>query len=189
MKIWRRLNRPHRRALTRATNCARCNAAARSTPLERELERAQRAAAHAADRANALAAQFVQPPRSEAEPLAAPSDVESARLASLRDAAVLCVGGRTASVPASRRLIEVTGGHFAHHDAGEQRGTAQLEASLAAADLVVCQTGCISHDACWRVKEHCKRIGKRCVFVDNPSAASFARSLLSMPALAKPQIA
>ena len=161
----------------------------RSTQLERELERAQRAAAHAADRANALAVQIVQPPRSEAEPLAAASDVESARLASLRDAAVLCVGGRTASVPASRRLIEVTGGHFAHHDGGEQRGTAQLEASLAAGDLVVCQTGCISHDACWRVKEHCKRIGKRCVFVDNPSAASFARSLLSMPALAKPQIA
>ena len=161
----------------------------RSAQLERELERAQRAAAHEADRANALAAQIVQPPRSEAEPLAAPSDVESAHLASLRDAAVLCVGGRTASVPAYRRLIEVTGGHFAHHDGGEQQSTAQLEASLVAADLVICQTGCISHDAYWRVKEHCKRTGKRCVFVDNPSAASFARSLRSMPALAKPPIA
>lgn len=157
----------------------------RSAQLERELERAQRVAAHEADRANALAAQIAQAPRIEAEPLEAPSDDESERLASLRDAAVLCVGGRTASVPAYRRLIEVTGGHFAHHDGGEQQSAAQLEASLAAADLVICQTGCISHDAYWRVKDHCKRTGKRCVFVDNPSAASFARSLRTMPILVK----
>jgi len=95
----------------------------------------------------------------------------------LRDLAVLCVGGRTASVPIYRRLVEVTGGRFAHHDGGEKHGGAQLEASLAAADLVICQTGCVSHDAYWRVKDHCKRTGKRCVFVDNPSASSLARSL------------
>jgi hypothetical protein len=99
----------------------------------------------------------------------------------LRDAAVLCVGGRTASVPAYKRLVEVTGGRFLHHDGGEQQSGSQLEASLAAADLVICQTGCISHDAYWRVKDHCKRTGKRCVFVDNPSASSLARSLRAMP--------
>ena len=98
-------------------------------------------------------------------------------LADLRDKAVLCVGGRPASVPTYRQLIECTGGKFLHHDGGEENSAAQLEASLAAADLVICQTGCVSHGAYWRVKDHCKRTGKRCVFVDKPSASSLERSL------------
>ena len=52
-----------------------------------------------------------------------------------------------------------------------------LDSSLAAADLVICQTGCISHSAYWRVKDYCKRTGKRCVFIDNPSISSLARGL------------
>jgi len=95
----------------------------------------------------------------------------------LRDKAVLCVGGRTASVPVYRQLIECTGGRFLHHDGGAEDNPAALDASLAAADLVICQTGCISHDAYWRVKDHCKRSGKRCVFVEKPSASSLERSL------------
>lgn len=98
-------------------------------------------------------------------------------IAALRDKAVLCVGGRAASVPIYRQIIEVTGGKFLHHDGGEEHSAAQLESSLAAADLVICQTGCINHGAYWRVKDHCKRHGKRCVFVDKPSASSLARSL------------
>jgi len=91
--------------------------------------------------------------------------------------AVLCVGGRQAVVPVYRQLIERTGGRFLHHDGGEEDAVAMLDASLAAADLVICQTGCISHDAYWRVKDHCKRHGKRCVFVDKPSASSLQRAL------------
>ncbi|MEG2900119.1 MAG: DUF2325 domain-containing protein [Massilia sp.] len=64
--------------------------------------------------------------------------------------------------------------HLAHTPAGL---AADLEASLQAADLVICQTGCMSHSAYWRVKDHCKRHGKRCVFVDNPSVSSLARGL------------
>jgi hypothetical protein len=48
---------------------------------------------------------------------------------------------------------------------------------LDSADLVICQTGCISHDAYWRVKDHCKRTGKRCVFVEKPSRAGLQRAL------------
>lgn len=102
---------------------------------------------------------------------------EQPALNELRDKAVLCVGGRTASVPTYRQLIEYTGGRFSHHDGGEEDSASQLEASLAAADLVICQTGCISHGAYWRVKDHCKRTGKRCLFVDRPSASSLARCL------------
>lgn len=105
---------------------------------------------------------------------------DDAGLADLRDKAVLCVGGRTASVPVYRQLIEYTGGKFLHHDGGEENSAAQLEASLAAADLVICQTGCVNHGAYWRVKDHCKRTGKRCVFVDKPSASSLERCLRSL---------
>ncbi len=80
-------------------------------------------------------------------------------------------------MPVYRQLIERTGGRFLHHDGGEEDAHARLDANLAAADLVICQTGCISHDAYWRVKEHCKRHGKRCVFVDKPSASSLQRAL------------
>ena len=43
-----------------------------------------------------------------------------------------------------------------------------LDANLAAADLVICQTGCISHDEYWRVQDHCRRTGKPCILVDQP---------------------
>lgn len=95
----------------------------------------------------------------------------------LRDKSVLCVGGRPGIVPIYRQLIERTGGHFLHHDGGDEESAARLDASLAAADLVICQTGCVSHGAYWRVKDHCKRTGKRCVFVEKPSASSLARCL------------
>ncbi|VXC59577.1 DUF2325 domain-containing protein [Massilia sp. 9I] len=90
---------------------------------------------------------------------------------------VLCVGGRSGSVPVYRNVIEQVGAQFAHHDGGLEDSAGQLDASLAAADLVICQTGCISHHAYWRLKDHCKRTGKRCIFVDNPSVSSLVRGL------------
>ena len=95
----------------------------------------------------------------------------------LADRAVLCVGGRTASVPLYRHIVERTGGRFIHHDGGEQESLSKLDATLAAADLVICQTGCISHNAYWRVKDHCKRTGKQCVFMENPGTAGLKRAL------------
>jgi len=57
---------------------------------------------------------------------------------------------------------------------------AAFDASLAAADLVICQTGCISHDAYWRVQDHCRRTGKPCILVDPPLAACEALSYASL---------
>ena len=107
--------------------------------------------------------------RAPAEPVAVPVRLENR--------AVLCVGGRSSSIPIYRTMVEKVGAQFAHHDGGLEDSSSQLDASLAAADLVICQTGCISHSAYWRVKDHCKRHGKRCVFVDNPSVSSLARGL------------
>lgn len=50
-----------------------------------------------------------------------------------------------------------------------------LEASLEAADLVICQAGCMSHGAYWRVQDHCKRTGKACVLVEKPDALNIVR--------------
>lgn len=50
-----------------------------------------------------------------------------------------------------------------------------LESSLRAADLVICQTGCVSDGAYWRVEDHCKRTGKPCVLVEQPDALRILR--------------
>lgn len=115
-----------------------------------------------------------QPDQAEAasDPLEA-----TAPMGTLADRAVLCVGGRPASVPLYRFVVERTGGRFLHHDGGEEDSPARLDATLAAADLVICQTGCVSHNAYWRVKDHCKRTGKRCVFVETPSRSALERAL------------
>lgn len=50
-----------------------------------------------------------------------------------------------------------------------------LEESLQAADLVICQTGCLSHGEYWRVRDHCRRSGKTCVVVEQPEALRIVR--------------
>ncbi len=93
------------------------------------------------------------------------------------DCAVLCVGGRPSSVPVYRRLVERCGARFIHHDGGAEDRAARLEDTPRAADVVICQSGCVSHDAYWRVKEHCRRAGKRCVFVSVPSHTAMSRAI------------
>ncbi|MDY0744199.1 DUF2325 domain-containing protein [Paucibacter sp. R3-3] len=147
-----------------------------------ELERALLAAQQRADREQSRAEELQR----ELERSAAAQDLtpatadEAAALPRLDERSVLCVGGRQAVVPVYRQLIERIGGRFLHHDGGEEDAVTKLDASLAAADLVICQTGCISHDAYWRVKDHCKRHGKQCVFVDKPSASGLRRALDSL---------
>ncbi|KDC17377.1 DUF2325 domain-containing protein [Bordetella bronchiseptica] len=87
---------------------------------------------------------------------------------------VLCVGAGGAAARAARAAIERAGGRFLHHD-GEVGDAAGLEASLVSADLVICQTGCVSHGAYWRVQDHCKRTGKQCVLVEQPAALNIVR--------------
>ena len=95
----------------------------------------------------------------------------------IHDRAVLCVGGRTRVIPIYRELIEDKGARFLHHDGGEEDNAGQLGPLLQSADVVICQVGCISHNAYWRVKEHCKRHGKPCLFVETPSRSALERIL------------
>lgn len=143
----------------------------RNRELQRELNRRQDESARAAVPSvpHPQDASQARTPRD----VAAPSDPAAAALAGV----VLCVGGRSGQVPIYRRAVEDAGARFLHHDGGAEHRPERLDPQLAAADLVICQTGCISHDAYWRVKDHCKRHGKRCLFVETPSRSAFQRAL------------
>jgi hypothetical protein len=54
------------------------------------------------------------------------------------------------------------------------------DAGLAAASLVICQTGCISHHDYWRVQDHCRRTGKACILVEHSLTALQAQVLESI---------
>ncbi len=155
-----------RQGLLRRADDAENRAAAltaRLGELERENERLRRALA--ATPAGAPSAS--PPPSANAEEMPA----------GLSGKCVLCVGGRAGAVDVYRDLVESRGGRFLHHDGGLEESLHRIDTALAAADLVICQAGCISHNAYWRVKEQCKRSGKRCVFVRSPGVSSFARSI------------
>ncbi|MDD2180493.1 DUF2325 domain-containing protein [Acidovorax sp. D2M1] len=90
-------------------------------------------------------------------------------------------GGSTVAAPlnapARSRRVLVPVVVEAVSDADADRA---FDASLAAADLVICQTGCISHDAYWRVQDHCRRTGKPCILVDQPLATGDAPPYASL---------
>lgn len=90
---------------------------------------------------------------------------------------LLCIGGRENLVCHYRGLVEGLGGRFLHHDGGIEDNPKRLEATLASADAVVCQAGCVSHAAYWKLKEYCKRHNKPCVYLKRSGVTSFARGV------------
>ncbi|MGB4062972.1 MAG: DUF2325 domain-containing protein [Azonexus sp.] len=109
------------------------------------------------------------------EPAAAPDAKADDVSAHLSGKCILCVGGRSGSIDAYRQIVEQRGGRFLHHDGGLEESLHRIDGFLAAADLVICQAGCISHNAYWRVKEQCKRTGKPCLYMKNSGASSLSR--------------
>ncbi len=113
-----------------------------------------------------------QPPAAAASPVrpaADPPDVQGRR--------VLCVGGVQRAVSRYRSRVEQLGGEFEHHDGGAEAGTRRLDACLQRADLVLCQAGCINHEAYHRIKRHCLERGTPCIFLARPSLAHLERAL------------
>jgi hypothetical protein len=103
---------------------------------------------------------------------------------------VLCVGGRTGSIDAYRQIIEQRGGRFLHHDGGLEESLHRMDGFLAAADLIICQAGCISHNAYWRVKEQCKRTGKPCIYMKGSGISALSRLIdQTHPETAPPAVA
>jgi hypothetical protein len=90
---------------------------------------------------------------------------------------VLCVGGIRRAVMRYRARVEQLGARFAHHDGGAEDGVQGLDGQLQRADVVICQAGCINHEAYHRIKRHCDRTGTPCLYVQRPSLAHFDRAL------------
>lgn len=81
--------------------------------------------------------------------------------------AVLCVVSRAEEIPATHQVLAACTAAGGQAQVTCMEGDAcQLEASLRAADMVICQTGCLSHNAYWRVEDHCRRTGKPCIVVN-----------------------
>ncbi len=88
---------------------------------------------------------------------------------------VLCVGGIQHAVARYRSRIERLGGHFEHHDGGLEDSVQALDGRLSRAEIVICQAGCINHEAYQRVKRHCQRTGTTCLYLDRPSLSRLDR--------------
>lgn len=125
----------------------------------------------------ALAPSVGEPPPAAVE---VPAPATPTRMHGCR---ILCVGGVQRAVGRYRAHIENLGGRFEHHDGGAERGVQQLQGCLQRADLVLCQAGCINHEAYQRIKRFCERSGKPCVYLPRPSLAHFERALqrLALP--------
>lgn len=97
--------------------------------------------------------------------------------ADLAGRCVLCVGGRTGAIDIYRGMVERLGGKFVHHDGGVEESFHRLESNISCADAVICQAGCINHNAYWLVKDLCKKTGKPCFYAKKPSVSAFLGGL------------
>jgi hypothetical protein len=102
-----------------------------------------------------------------------------AMLPGLHGKSVLCLGYAEPEVEAARALIERSGGAFKLHPPPvDAREYDAVEDRLAAADLVVCQIGHASHEACRHVQDYCLRSGKHCLLVGEAEPASLSDAMV-----------
>ena len=95
----------------------------------------------------------------------------------LRGRRVAYVGGRSGIVGHFRALVERLNGHFVHHDGGIEDHEGQLGRILGQADVVLCPVDCVSHRACHRAKQFCKRTAKPFVPLRTAGLSSFVTGL------------
>ncbi|ALM82242.1 DUF2325 domain-containing protein [Bordetella sp. N] len=91
---------------------------------------------------------------------------EAVRVPPAREEVILWVA-RNRAAEWTEHALDTRGNRVLHSDGSD---ASSLEAGLADAELVVCQTGCVTHQAWWRVQDFCTRTGKQCVLVDRPDA-------------------
>jgi hypothetical protein len=95
---------------------------------------------------------------------------------------VLYVGGRNRQVAHFRAFVARHNGVLLHHDGGLSESTLRLDAMIHRADAVLCPVGCVSHDACRRVKRLCRRAAKPFVPLRSASLACFVQGLQEVAA-------
>ncbi len=90
---------------------------------------------------------------------------------------LLCVGGIPGARQRYRSLVESAGARFDYHDGGIEDHLSRLDGLLRGADIVICHSGCINHEAYLRIKRHCQRQSKPCIYLERSGLTHFARKL------------
>jgi len=93
---------------------------------------------------------------------------------------ILYVGGQTNMAPHYKEVVEANSGVFLHHDGGIEKNKQELASLLNRADVVICPTNCISHNAYWQIKKSCKKQNKPCKFIPSSGLSSLANVLENM---------
>jgi hypothetical protein len=154
---------------------------ARFGTLERRLK-TERARARAAEaRVNEL--QGGAGPRAPSRPQPPPESAEDPAIADdgndadLQGRALLYVGGHPNVTPRLREHVERMRGRFLYHDGGIKAQIGALPGLVSQADAVFCPVGCVSHDACLRLKHLCRRHGKRFILLRSAGLSGFVSAL------------
>lgn len=87
------------------------------------------------------------------------------------------VGGRAGLMGHFRALIQRSNGELVHHDGGIDDRAGRLRRVLGQADAVLCPVDCVSHGACLRAKQFCKRASKPFVPLRSAGLSSFVGGL------------
>jgi len=90
---------------------------------------------------------------------------------------ILYVGGQTNMAPHYKEVVEARDGVFLHHDGGVEKNKQELDSLLNRADVVICPTNCISHNAYWQIKKSCKKQNKPCKFIPSSGLSSLSNTV------------
>ena len=90
---------------------------------------------------------------------------------------ILYVGGRQNLLPHYRDTVQSAGAKFEHHDGGVESSMDRLSRSCSQADCVVCPVDCVSHNACLKIKNLCRKHGTEIRFLRAASVSALAQEL------------
>lgn len=158
---------------------------ARRQKLERALAvargRARAAETEVKNLHTAMAQARGRPLTQSADPeMPSPAQPQLRPMMRLQGLNVLYVGGRNGQAHHLKALAETFGAHFHHHDGGLEDAVTRIDDVLPSIDCVFCPIDCVSHDACLRAKQGCKKLGKSFVPLRSASRACLRHALVSM---------
>jgi hypothetical protein len=109
-----------------------------------------------------------------------PTDQTGCHKADAETIRVLYVGGRTGGVHRLREIASGARAELLHHDGGMEEAVRNLDTLLESCHAVFCPIDCVSHSACLRAKQLCRKYGKAFVPLRSSGDTSFRRALASL---------
>lgn len=95
---------------------------------------------------------------------------------------VLYVGGLTRGIQKLRDAAFEEKAELVHHDGGVEEAVARIDELLDRCHAVFCPIDCVSHSACIRAKQLCRKHGKAFVPLRSAGVTSFRRALAGLRA-------